>query len=307
MDLYSFYEIKYWTRFLKKKLRMDTVPELYAGRDFKNISAGNQILIDAIKSEKPFLTTRFGYNEIVVCMDAVVKKRISQKHLDSLCINAGFFPNDKGMAFKFGRIMLESFPEIDLDAAFFFPGEEYALAKYCPKSFVCANRAIEPWYSEDEPWTKYLAGKKVLVIHPFAKTIESQYEKKELLFENKDILPEFTLKTVKSVQTIAGEVDSRFSTWFEALDYMVDEASKIDFDITLIGCGAYGLPLAAKIKKTGKQAVHMGGALQLLFGIKGKRWDNHPVISKFYNDNWVRPFDEDVPKASDKVEGGCYW
>ena len=62
-------------------------------------------------------------------------------------------------------------------------------------------------------------------------------------------MPEFELKTLKAVQTIAGEKDERFSTWFEALEYMFEETMKIDFDIAIIGCGAYGMPLAAKLKK----------------------------------------------------------
>lgn len=49
---------------------------------------------------------------------------------------------------------------------------------------------------------------------------------------------------------------------------MKDEIDKRDYDIALIGCGAYGFPLAAHIKRSGKKAVHLGGALQLLFGIK---------------------------------------
>ena len=53
---------------------------------------------------------------------------------------------------------------------------------------------------------------------------------------------------------------------------MYTEAVKIDFDTAIIGCGAYGFPLAAKLKAAGKQAFHMGGATQLLFGIKGSRW-----------------------------------
>ena len=44
---------------------------------------------------------------------------------------------------------------------------------------------------------------------------------------------------------------------------------KFDFDVALIGCGAYGFPLAAKLKTAGKQAIHLGGVLQALFGIKG--------------------------------------
>jgi hypothetical protein len=78
---------------------------------------------------------------------------------------------------------------------------------------------------------------------------------------------------------------------------------KKDFDIALIGCGAYGLPLAAHVKKMGKQAIHMGSGVQLLFGIKGKRWDKHDI----YNRHWISPVMEDVPKQSDRIEGECYW
>jgi len=54
------------------------------------------------------------------------------------------------------------------------------------------------------------------------------------------------LLTLKAVQTIANTKDDRFDTWFDALDYMYNEALKLDFDVALIGCGAYGYPLAAK-------------------------------------------------------------
>ncbi len=160
--------------------------------------------------------------------------------------------------------------------------------RYLQNSEYCELRSIEPYYY-DNPWSKSLEGKKVLVIHPFADTIASQYKKREKLFDNKEVLPEFELQTIKAVQTIAGTKDDRFKDWFEALEYMYNEATKKDFDIALIGCGAYGFPLAAKLKKAGKQTVHMGGSLQILFGIKGKRWDNHEIIGKLYNDAWVRP------------------
>ena len=88
---------------------------------------------------------------------------------------------------------------------------------------------------------------------------------------------------------------------------MFEQAMKTDFEVAIIGCGAYGFPLAAKIKSSGRSAVHMGGAVQLLFGIKGKRWDTHPVIGKMYNEYWVRPDDSERPKGLEAVEGGCYW
>jgi hypothetical protein len=65
--------------------------------------------------------------------------------------------------------------------------------------------------------------------------------------------------------------------------------------------------LIAHVKRSGKKASHLGGASQLLFGIKGCRWDNHPVISPLYNGHWVRPAPEDIPNDANKVENGCYW
>ena len=88
---------------------------------------------------------------------------------------------------------------------------------------------------------------------------------------------------------------------------MEERISKIDFDVALLGCGAYGLPLAASIKRMGKKAVHLGGATQILFGIKGKRWEEIPKIAKLFNENWVRPSEEERPDNFSEIEGGSYW
>ena len=88
---------------------------------------------------------------------------------------------------------------------------------------------------------------------------------------------------------------------------MKEQIRKIDFDIAIIGCGAYAFPLGAYVKKLGKKAIVLAGATQILFGIKGRRWDNHPVISKLYNEYWVRPKENEKPKQYSRIEGGCYW
>jgi hypothetical protein len=54
-------------------------------------------------------------------------------------------------------------------------------------------------------------------------------------------------------------------------------------------------------------SVQLGGATQILFGIKGKRWDDYPPVSSFYNSFWIRPQPEDVPENANSVENGCYW
>ena len=112
-----------------------------------------------------------------------------------------------------------------------------------------------------------------------------------------------SLEVIKAVQTLGDNEDDRFRTWFDALDFMKREIDKKDFDIALIACGAYGLPLAAYVKSIGKQALHIGGGLQLLFGIRGKRWDDKMEYNKY----WVSPMEDDCLKDCKKFEGGCYW
>lgn len=88
---------------------------------------------------------------------------------------------------------------------------------------------------------------------------------------------------------------------------MKAQMDAIDYEVAIIGCGAYGFHLAAHAKRTGHKAVHLGGATQILFGIKGKRWDEMPAVNKLFNKYWVYPPQTDRPKNYDKVEGGCYW
>ena len=114
---------------------------------------------------------------------------------------------------------------------------------------------------------------------------------------------------MKAVQTIAGERDGRFSTWFEALTWMVDQCRKSDFDVAIIGCGAYGFPLAAEIKRMGKTAIHLGGATQLMFGILGRRWEdeNAEFCRNVVNEYWTRPLESERVAGANQVEQACYW
>lgn len=89
-------------------------------------------------------------------------------------------------------------------------------------------------------------------------------------------MPDFDLITIKAVQSLGG--GEQFQSWFDALDWMKAEIDKHDYDICLIGCGAYGFPLAAHVKRLGKKAFHLGGALQLVFGIRGRRWENPKIM-----------------------------
>lgn len=228
---------------------------------------------------------------------------------------SGFFPPTPENMQRFGDLMIKDIPMVDILGSW-VDNERYFEKELTNAQFVHL-RLLEPFWSK-KPWTKALEGKKVLVIHPFAKTIINQYNNhRTQLFKNPDILPLFQLETIEAVQSLGGD-NTQFKNWFEALEFMKKEIDSKDYDICLIGCGAYGFPLAAHIKRKGKKAIHMGGALQLLFGIKGKRWEdpNYGVkewsipygsYTSLMNEYWVRPENKTKPQNANQVEGGCYW
>lgn len=295
----------------------------YAGDNYANgIIMSNEntqeYIYSKLKSNEPFMVSRFGGNELSAMVSGLSDKypfHLWARHkknneLYGIFNGAGFFPHDVNLMPKFADLMADSCQEIDLIGVWYNQYEEQAvksLMKHDVK--LCELGSLEPYGCETAtPWSAGLKSKKVLVIHPFAQSIARQYEKRALLFKNPEILPEMELHLMKAVQTIAGEKDKRFASWFDALDYMHEESRKVDFDVAILGCGAYGMPLAARIKKDGKQAIHLGGATQLLFGIKGKRWEEQEFfVNNIFNEHWINPSDEEKPGKLNNVEGGCYW
>ena len=309
--IYQKSRISYYGNAVARRIIKRNISEPKFKKPVMTGDEGNKTLSEMIESGIPFAAVRFGGTEAKTIADVLYTKAggklggLSDKTLYRIMNLSGFFPDDKEQLFRFTDLYMECAKDVDILGVWNIVMQSYLADEVTKDAKLAELRMFEPYYFND-PWTKTLKGKKVLVIHPFAGTIESQYKKKEQLFDNKDILPEFELCTVKAVQTLAGEKDSRFDTWFDALDFMYGEAMSKDFDIALIGCGAYGFPLATKLKNAGKQAVHIGGSLQILFGIKGKRWDNHEIISRFYNDAWIRPGESEIIKKSETVEGSCY-
>jgi hypothetical protein len=218
--------------------------------------------------------------------------------------NAGFFPVEEKNLEEYSKHVLENIKNIDILGSW-LEGEKNITKFYNTDLKTVKLRDLEPYYHEF-PWSEVLENKKVLVIHPFSETIENQYKKRKLIFENKMVLPKFELITYKPVQSIAFE-KTNFNNWFEALDLMCDEIDLIDYDIAIIGAGAYGFSLANHIKSKGKQAIHLGGATQILFGIKGKRWEEREFFKKLFNDNWTKPSENEKPKNAKNVENSCYW
>lgn len=296
------------------------------GRNWKMFSMkeyANDLIFTSLSNNHPTMIARLGSTELT-CMTNYIGVNYPErfKNINTFITSktppwwweqsiinqmqnwSGFFPASVEKIEKFCEMMLKDITNVDILGSWlkhevFFDNQLEGAKKVMLED-------LEPFFSVN-PWTRALEGKKIVVIHPFSETIEQQYAIREKIFPD-GLLPKFHLITIKAVQSIAGQ-KTEFKDWFEALDSMKAQIDKLDFDICILGCGAYGFPLASYIKSIGKKAIHLGGVTQLLFGIKGKRWENYIVYpyKNLYNEYWVRPGEKEKPKNAGIVEGACYW
>ena len=270
---------------------------------------GIKTIREKIESNKPFMASRIGSTELQIL--SYIKLYpflfpLKRRTYYNIQYASGFFPVTLKNLRKFYNLYKEDVKQLDILITWRF--EELFFKKWFGKAPHVDKDNFDNFFEQKSPWTQSLAGKKVLVVSPFAQTIESQYyTKRDKLYKNPLVLPEFkSICTVKAVQSVAAE-EVPYDSWFDALQWMKDEIDKCDYDIALLGCGAYAFPLAAHIKRKGKQAIHMGGVTQFLFGIRGKRYDESELYSPYINEYFVYLSASDKPKNAAAVEGGCYW
>ena len=290
---------------------------------FPNKEYASALIQSEIEGNRPSMIARLGSTELW-CMSSYLGVKHPEKYksykkyilnqtpawwwdnyaIERIQTQSGFFPGTIAKLEQFCEMMIDELPNVDILGS--WRKEEIFFENQLTNCKRVMLEDLEPFFTA-HPWTHALKGKKVLVIHPFEETIKKQYLKKDLLFDN-GLLPDFELLTIKAVQTVAFE-KAAFKDWFEALDSMKNKIASVDFDVCILGCGAYGFPLASFVKKIGKKAIHMGGVTQMLFGIKGKRWENYIVYpyKNLYNQYWTRPAESETPKRAKVLEGAAYW
>tara|TARA_Y100001972_G_C7623857_1_gene312904 strand:- start:216 stop:1154 length:939 start_codon:yes stop_codon:yes gene_type:complete len=278
----------------------------YFGKPILSQEQGADAIFHTLKTGAPTMISRFGATELNYLYYYLINrgKTWTDYHRREITHQSGFFPTENESLNRFCKLYLDTVKSVDVLGVWFKPGEDYLVKKYMSKARLVPLRSLEPYYNPGSPWSRALEGKKVLVVHPFDQTIGSQFQKRQLLFKGSEVLPDFKLITYKAVQSLNGS--TQYASWFEALEEMKSGIKNIEFDVAIIGAGAYGMPLASFVKSLGKQAVHMGGATQILFGIKGNRWDDKEFFQNMYNEHWTRPSETERPKGP-LLEGACYW
>jgi len=292
--------------------------------DFQKMLRGNNAIAEEILGKNIFFIGRFGSVEARILTNVELSTQSNgflSKFISSIrlrkeaWINAGIWPPTSKQLEEFLDVYAESLSFVTTMATWenpqSVPDEKFLLEKYKitqRRITLSSLDAIQVAANEIDPWTLKLESRNVLVISTFADLISDQYLFYRNL-HNSRILPKFNLQTMRPPQT-NGISFSRF-TWKQNLEkFKADLFEKIKEEkpqIALVAAGAYGMPICSYLYKSGISVIYVGGALQLLFGIMGKRWEQNSQVLKISTSLWVKPPAKVAPRGFRLIENGTYW
>lgn len=286
-------------------------PDVYK----RHAHVGNALIAGVIQSGDPAAIGKLGSTELqslrgyLRCRWRKTRDTKTAFYRRILLEYSGVYPSDYETFSKWGAYWVtDVLPNMTHIGAWFNLNESWIVRRYARNAKVFHSYGLEP-YIFDAPWSFQLTGKKVVVVSPFSQSILHQYPSRGAIWRAKpEVLPDFDLRTVQC-PTYPHLAQPKWPDWFASLDDMKRQIGQAEFDVLLVGAGAYSLPLCTFAKSLGKVGIHLGGNLQLMFGILGKRWlvNNASIDHRFFNDAWIYPMPVDTPVDCTKVEGGCYW
>jgi hypothetical protein len=275
----------------------------------------NLIIKKIIEENNPFFIGRIAGCELKVAYYFEIGKldeiQIELKELEN---NAGIFTKDINSLSEYVKELTKSYENCTLIAEWEQSGKVFSFTGV-GQEFI-ANRtrnipkinakALEPYYFKDN-WMPAFKNKKILIIHPFSKTFKKQIINLQNIFPENSWFENCEIQFIEPPFTLAGNHHNK--DWKEHLQEFYKKLENYkEFDIALVGAGGYGMIISNYIfKELGKSVMYIGGALQLFFGVIGKRWFENKEILKLVNDYWIRPSKDDKPDNYIKVEKGCYW
>lgn len=282
------------------------------------VSKGAACVYLALSGNAPCLIGRNGTIELQVLHGGAGDSSLRLQ----LELHAGVFPSTEESVAAWIRAYKAALNVVDTEpivAGWYAPlrvVEEALLRRNCFSENYIPLRSLEPYYvSPMLRWTSLLEGKRVAVVSSFANTIAIQISRRRQIWgEDADtLLPKTTewvpVQTGYSPALAQGRAawPEGVDTWQEAVALLKKKVVESGASICIIGCGGLGMILGAELKREGLQCIVLGGATQVLFGIKGRRWEKHDVISKLWTDAWVWPALDETPRGAAIIEGGCYW
>jgi hypothetical protein len=282
------------------------------------VSSENSALptLQQLEALDKFLVVRPGFTETKIYASLLTSRGAPPGLRYAASTGAGIFPpTNKELKFFCGNFA-SALREANFVASWGAKAlpEEAALAPLLREGAVTfpANN-LDPvsypeLFSKGGTWLSFLTQKRVLVIHPFTTSIDLQAKRLGSLHEQ-FAAPDMSVTTWRPPMTQGLEFGKKsYSYNLEKEQERLSElVAKNSFDVALVSAGAYGAPIANFLFGQGLSSIHVGGCLQLLFGIMGNRWRDIPAVRDAVTNSWLMHPLERPPKGGRLVEGGTYW
>jgi hypothetical protein len=280
----------------------------------------------AVHSRSGFAAAKVGPSERFLLFDPLLaadpaaagRRAGYQRHLLFQCSrNLGLFPADCRFYLEYAQAYGAQLQQLDSVGIF---ADLSVLELEIVRHYGCRHLYF---YQDQEPdrstpsrsdlcYLPQLAGRRLLIICPFADLLRRRATRE--IFEgvwSRTGKPWFFPASVEAIEFPYGfsaEARARYRTTFDLLDGIMDRVAAQRFDVALIGAAGLAIPLAARIKALGKVAISLGGHLQVLFGVLGKRWRaDQEWQDRYINEHWIDMPARYRPAEDDVCDRGAYW
>ena len=190
--MFSFRESIWWIKEKINPVKSIPLDKLYEEMTYK------------INNGIPFITSRIGGAELFAIRTAEFNYARKEEAFSTLCRVSGFYPVDDINENIFLKEMIKAIGVSD----YFWrcnKFKDYYFVKKYGSDYIRYTGCYGVEFAKDS-WTQALNDKKVLVISPFTKSIQSQYERFDKVHNRSEseYIPKFELITLTAVQTIGG-------------------------------------------------------------------------------------------------------
>lgn len=289
-----------------------------------------QVFLDAVRlaveQGSPFAAGRnrdgrhwMGYQRALETGTSELRLKALETALKFHCLNQnGIYPTNKDFILKFNQDYVAALNELDFYALKGVGTEAAMLRSYKFPGQLIDCEDLHPDRSPQafNPQNCYLdslKNKRVLIVSPIAQLLANRAE--QTIFEGvweKIQKPWFFPAEIIPIEipfAMSKVTRDKFPTVLDLCDSIEQAIEKENFDVALIGASGLGIPLASRIKRLGKIALSIGSDLQILFGVRGKRWrERQSWHTRYFNDYWIdTPSEYFIPEKDVMVEGGAYW
>lgn len=232
-------------------------------------------------------------------------------------VQMGIFPSDKEAMLAYGELHARASADLDFIGLVGGRLEADLLEQLQLSGQTISLLELEPDRSipdqSDQCYLPVLRDQRVLLISSIAELLCAR--------ANADTFEAVWAKTgkrwfaptqVTALQfpyTYAHDTQCRFGSSQNLLHWILEQINPAEFDVALIAGSSLGIPIAAAIKAMDRCAIALGGSLQVLFGVGGKRWWTDANWQRDYiTPAWVSVPAELVPKVDGLfVDDGAYW